>query len=79
MRHGQGKFYYQDGGMYDGNWSHNKMDGYGSLYYQSGQLAYKGMWQDDQFQGKGRLCNEASQSLDLSFNYRNFDEIGDYW
>ena len=36
MRHGQGKFYYQDGGMYDGNWKNNKMDGYGSLYYQSG-------------------------------------------
>ncbi len=44
MRHGHGKFYYQDGGMYDGNWSNNKMDGFGSLYYQSGELAYQGMW-----------------------------------
>lgn len=57
MRHGQGKFFYQDGGMYDGNWVNNMMDGYGSLYYQSGELAYQGMWKQDQFQGKGRLYN----------------------
>ncbi len=25
MRHGPGKFFYQDGGMYDGNWVKNKM------------------------------------------------------
>lgn len=25
MRHGHGKFYYQDGGMYDGDWYENKM------------------------------------------------------
>lgn len=32
-RHGQGKFFYQDGGMYEGNWNQNKMEGYGALYY----------------------------------------------
>jgi hypothetical protein len=25
MRHGQGKFYYKDGGMYEGEWNMNKM------------------------------------------------------
>lgn len=25
MRHGKGKFFYQDGGSYDGEWSENKM------------------------------------------------------
>ena len=40
MRHGHGKFFYQDGGMYDGEWRKNKMNGYGKLYYQSGKLAY---------------------------------------
>ena len=25
MRHGHGKFYYQDGAKYDGLWSQNKM------------------------------------------------------
>jgi hypothetical protein len=41
MRHGQGKFFYQDGGMYDGNWKFNKMDGYGKLYYQVEKLHMK--------------------------------------
>lgn len=40
MRHGEGKFYYQDDGMYDGQWAYNKMNGKGTLYYQSGVLAY---------------------------------------
>ncbi len=61
MRHGQGKFFYQDGGMYEGilffnykgNWKNNKMDGFGKLYYQSGKIAYEGNWTDDQFQGYG--------------------------
>ncbi len=60
MRHGQGKFFYQDGGMYEGtfllilgNWKLNKMDGFGKLYYQSGKIAYEGNWTEDQFQGFG--------------------------
>ena len=40
MRNGEGKFFYQDGGMYDGNWKDNKMDGFGRLFYQNGNLAY---------------------------------------
>lgn len=57
MRHGHGKFFYQDGGMYDGEWSQNKMNGYGKLYYQSGKLAYEGYWKADQFTGNGVLYN----------------------
>lgn len=33
LKHGYGKFYYQDGGYYEGQWKNNKMDGYGKLYY----------------------------------------------
>jgi hypothetical protein len=43
--------------MYDGDWQFNKMEGLGKLYYQSGQLAYEGMWMNDQFMGKGVLYN----------------------
>jgi hypothetical protein len=64
MRHGPGKFFYQDGGMYDGNWVRNKMEGYGKLYYQSGiifislgKIAYDGEWVQDQFTGHGILYN----------------------
>lgn len=79
MRHGEGKFYYQDGGMYDGNWQCNKMDGFGSLYYQSGKLAYQGNWKNDKFQGKGKLFNEYPMDLSEPFDYRNFDNIDEYW
>ena len=48
-RHGKGKFYYQDGGRYDGNWVENKMNGFGVLYYQSDRVAYEGEWVNDQF------------------------------
>jgi hypothetical protein len=44
LKHGYGKFYYQDGGYYDGNWFLGKMHGKGKLYYQSGKLAYDGEW-----------------------------------
>lgn len=40
LRHGKGKFFYSDGGIYDGDWFENKMQGYGTLYYQGGKPAY---------------------------------------
>jgi hypothetical protein len=50
--------------MYDGNWHQNKMQGYGKLYYQSGnfyinvgKIAYDGEWVQDQFTGYGILYN----------------------
>ena len=58
MRHGKGKFYYQDGGLYDGEWKNNKMDGKGVLSYSSGNVAYDGDWKEDEFSGFGILCNE---------------------
>jgi hypothetical protein len=79
LRHGYGKFYYQDGGMYDGDWSENKMDGFGKLYYQSGKLAYEGEWKSDQFMGKGILYNETPDILDGDFNYTNFDDVEEQW
>ena len=55
MREGTGKFYYQDGGYYDGEWSRNKMEGQGILYYQSNHKVYEGQWLNDQFHGHGIL------------------------
>jgi hypothetical protein len=57
MRHGKGKFYYQDGGSYEGDWKFNKMNGKGTLFYQSNKKAYEGDWVDDQFEGVGTLYN----------------------
>ena len=79
QRHGEGKFYYQDGGLYDGQWKKNKMDGFGKLYYQSGKLAYEGYWREDKFYGKGTLHNEVPDSLLSPYDFTNFDDIGECW
>lgn len=49
MRHGSGKFFYQDGGYYSGDWFENKMHGKGVLSYSSGVVAYDGDWHMDKF------------------------------
>ena len=49
MRHGKGKFVYEDGGIYEGSWNENQMHGRGILYYSSGKIAYDGDWSRDKF------------------------------
>lgn len=55
------------------------MSGKGSLYYQSGKLAYEGDWKDDQFMGIGTLYNENPEPLPTSFDYTDFDGLDEYW
>lgn len=55
------------------------MNGYGRLFYQSDKLAYEGEWLDDQFHGLGKLYNEFPQRLAGGFDFRNFDDIDEYW
>lgn len=79
MRHGFGVFYYQDGGMYEGEWRFNRMQGKGKLYYQSGKLAYEGDWVNDQFEGLGKLYNEYPEITNQPLNYRNLDDVEEMW
>lgn len=55
------------------------MHGYGKLYYQSDKLAYEGEWINDQFSGRGAIYNEEPELLERGFNYRNFDDLEEYW
>lgn len=79
MRHGNGRFYYQDGAMFDGEWYKNKMQGYGKLYYQSGKIAYEGYWEDDQFSGKGAVYNEIPDEMFEMFDYNDMEEVRGCW
>ena len=74
-----GKFYYQDGGHYDGEWKNDKMHGWGRLYYENGQVAYEGYWVNDEFHGHGRVYNDEPRELEGVFDYTNFDLLGDNW
>jgi hypothetical protein len=75
VKHGFGKFYYQDGGKYEGQWVWGHMEGPGQLYYQSNKLAYQGEWKNDQFCGKGTLYNEDPEPLRGPYDFRNFNKI----
>lgn len=79
MRHGKGKFFYQDGGLYDGEWKFNKMHGKGVLYYGSGKVAYDGDWVEDKFDGHGVLYNENPVGLSTPFDYRDLDMVDEFW
>ena len=58
LRHGKGRLVYHTGAIYDGEWCEGKMEGYGTLYFADGSIAYAGDWRDDKFEGRGVLYNE---------------------
>ena len=55
------------------------MHGKGTLYYASGKIAYEGNWADDKFEGYGILINEVPVTIYDDFDYRDFDQVEDYW
>lgn len=75
QRHGNGVFYYRDGGYYDGRWKQNMMNGYGKLFYETGKLAYEGQWYQDEFHGRGTVHNDQPEAVhEEGFDYRNMNE-----
>ena len=67
-RQGKGRFYFDDGSYYTGQWRDNRIHGQGSLYYGDGSLAYEGSWHNDCFHGKGKMYNDDIVPLDGPFN-----------
>lgn len=55
------------------------MNGKGILYYNKDFPAYDGEWCDDQFHGYGILYNENPQQLDYEYDFRDMNEVEDYW
>jgi hypothetical protein len=55
------------------------MNGHGKLFYESGQLAYDGLWYKDEFHGRGKVYNESPEPLDSSFDYTTFQDEEKYW
>lgn len=52
VRHGQGTFSWDDGAVYEGNWSHGKRDGYGKMTFANGDV-YEGPFVDGKRHGEG--------------------------
>ena len=56
------------------------MNGYGTLYYQEGSIAYQGNWANDLFQGKGILHNDNTSIIKGYFDYTDFTKLEeDQW
>ena len=55
------------------------MCGKGILYYGIGFPAYDGEWLNDQFNGYGTLFNESPMELNEAFDFRDFNEVDDFW
>lgn len=79
MRNGFGKFYYNEGSVYEGHWKDNLMNGKGNLYYSNGKLAYEGDWRMDEFHGFGKVYNEDQLEVKGSYDYSDFSNVNDYW
>lgn len=61
---GKGRFYFEDGSYYDGDWVEGKKQGHGILYYCDGNTKiYEGKWLNDKFSGQGILYNIFSEEL----------------
>ena len=56
-RHGQGKYTWQDGSVYVGEWQHNKAAGFGKLEHADGDV-YEGQWADDKANGYGEYTQK---------------------
>ena len=78
-KHGQGKLMFEDGAYYEGQFQEDKMSGKGVLYYAPNCPAYDGEWLDDQFHGIGTLYNECPVELEGPYDFRDFNEVDDYW
>lgn len=78
-KEGEGSFYLDNKLCFQGHWKEDLMEGEGRLYYQSGAIAYDGHFEKDRFHGYGRLYNESPEQLQGAFDYRNFENIEEYW
>ena len=50
------------------------MNGHGKLYYESGKVAYDGLWYMDEFHGRGKVYTEEPAPLKNGVNYHSLDE-----
>ena len=70
LRHGRGKYIYNDGSYYFGDWVKGKMEGQGQLIDAEGNLIFEGLWKDDHYEGKGRLMGMGEDWIKYEGEFR---------
>ena len=83
-RHGEGRLihagttvYEKGNEEYNGNWQHDKMEGYGVYKYTSGAV-YSGEWQNNQHHGKGIYEFPDGSIHDGEWKYHKLEGEGMY-
>ncbi|XP_063790550.1 radial spoke head 10 homolog B isoform X2 [Pseudophryne corroboree] len=65
VRHGQGRYYYANGAMYDGEWKTNKKHGMGKFIFKNGKI-YVGEFVEDQISEYPNFKYDRVNTPDLS-------------
>ena len=73
---GQGKLFYDDGGLYDGEWLSNKFNGYGTL--KTNGYVYRGQFLNDVVDGIGVMELSSGSKYDGQFKKGLFHGTGTY-
>ena len=54
QREGFGKYNYENGDYYEGQWKNGLENGFGKLYNENGNIKYKGDWVNGKREGFGK-------------------------
>ena len=76
-RHGQGKFVYAAGDLYEGEWVKGSKEGQGTMTYANGST-YDGGWKLNMRHGKGRITSINGEVYEGTFHYNQLDGNGEY-
>ena len=60
---GTGKFFYNNGDIYEGDFKNGKKEGNGKIYYENGDR-YEGEFKNDVRDGKGKLFLDNGEIID---------------
>uniref|UniRef100_H2XNT1 Radial spoke head 10 homolog B-like n=1 Tax=Ciona intestinalis TaxID=7719 RepID=H2XNT1_CIOIN len=74
LRHGQGKFFFASGAVYNGEWENNKKHGWGKFIFKNGRV-FEGQFENDHMVDYPAFTTDGTESPD-SCNIRTRTPIG---